>query len=127
MKDITKGEILRFGIVGCTAVAIQYGVYLLMIHAAHSSVAVANTVAYVVSFCFNFMASTRYTFRVKANARRAVGFAGCHMVNYLLQLLTLHLFIGMGIDRSLAPIPMFAICVPVNFVLVRTVLKRHDK
>lgn len=127
MKDTTWGEIVRFGIVGCTAVAIQYGVYLLMLHVAGSGVVVANTVAYLISFAFNFMASTRYTFRVEASVGRAVGFAGCHVVNYLLQLLTLKIFIHLGVPRSLAPLPMFAVCVPVNFVLVRTVLKHHKK
>ncbi|MDY3842871.1 MAG: GtrA family protein, partial [Prevotella sp.] len=31
---------------------------------------------------------------------------------------------GLGVSRQLAPIPMFAICVPVNFILVRYFLKR---
>lgn len=135
MNDITNpsdnkrrerlGELLRFGIVGTVAVAIQYVAYLLLIHWAHAGVNVANTVAYVVSFLFNFVASTRFTFRVKATAGRGLAFAFCHVVNYLLQLLTLNLFIHWGVGKSLAPLPMFAICVPVNFVLVRYFLKQE--
>lgn len=116
------GEVLRFAIVGGAATLIQYGVYLVLLRWAHA--AVANTVGYAVSFLFNFWASTRYTFRVKANARRGAGFAVSHAVNYLLQMATLTLFIYVGVPRSLAPIPMFAICVPVNFLLVRFFLKR---
>lgn len=135
MNDITNpsgdkrrerlGEILRFGIVGTMAVAIQYAAYLLLIHWAHSGVNVANTMAYVVSYLFNFVASTRFTFRVKATAGRGLAFAFCHVVNYLLQLLMLNLFIHWGVGKSLAPLPMFAVCVPVNFLLVRYFLKQE--
>jgi len=62
-----------FAVVGTTAAAIQYGVYwVLLRHAGHN---VSMTVAYFVSFCFNFVASTWFTFRVKATARRGAGFA----------------------------------------------------
>ena len=135
MNDITNpsgdkrrerlGEILRFGIVGTMAVAIQYVTYLLLIHWAHSGVNVANTMAYIVSFLFNFVASTRFTFRVRATAGRGLAFAFCHVVNYLLQLLMLNLFIHWGVGKSLAPLPMFAVCVPVNFLLVRYFLKQE--
>ena len=38
---------------------------------------------------------------------------------------TLNLFIGVGLSKSLAPVPMFAVCVPINFVLVRFFLKQN--
>ena len=116
------GEVVRFGIVGVTATALQYAVYWLLIHVTWPSVAM--TVGYGVSFVFNFIASTRYTFRVEANARHGIGFALSHVVNYLLQMLTLNLFLHLGVSKQLAPVPMFCICVPVNFVLVRFFLKR---
>ena len=132
MKDIINcldgdkrqklGEVIRFGIVGVAATLIQYGVYLLMVGWTH--VAVAKTVGYAVSFVFNFYASTRFTFRVKANVRRGAGFVLSHVVNYLLQMATLTLFIWVGVPKELAPIPMFGICVPVNFLLVRFFMKR---
>lgn len=117
------GEIVRFGVVGATATAVQYAVYWLLLlipllpH-------VAMTVGYAVSFAYNFYASTRYTFRVSATARRGAGFVFSHVVNYLLQMFALWLFIHIGVSERLAPLPMFAICVPVNFVLVRFFLKR---
>lgn len=115
------GEVIRFGIVGIVATAIQAGVYWLLV--GRMNYAVANTVAYVVSFLFNYVASTHYTFRVKSTARRGAGFALSHLVNYLLQTATLSLFIAIGLEKRLALIPMFAVCVPVNFLLVRYFLK----
>lgn len=127
------GEIARFGIVGLTATLLQYAIYWLLIQLVsddltatrqHVWSSVAMTVGYVVSFVFNFFASTRFTFRVKANAKKGAGFLVSHVVNYLLQMLTLNLFLWLGVPKTLAPIPMFCVCVPVNFLLVRFFLKR---
>lgn len=116
------GEIVRFGIVGGVATLIQYGVYLLMLYAV--SPTLSNTIGYAVSFLFNFVASTRYTFKVKTNARHGAGFALSHLVNYGLQIVMLHLFMALGFSEKLAPVPMFCVCVPINFLLVRFFLKR---
>ena len=127
------GEVIRFGIVGGLATLIQYGIYYGLIQLipssaskgdAHLWTSVAMTVGYVVSFIFNFIASTRFTFKVETNARHGAGFALSHVVNYLLQMATLNFFLWIGVSKTLAPIPMFCICVPVNFVLVRFFLKK---
>ena len=116
------GEIVRFGIVGGVATLIQYGVYLLMLYAV--SPTLSNTIGYAVSFLFNFVASTRYTFKVKTNSRHGAGFALSHLINYGLQIVMLHLFMALGFSEKLAPVPMFCVCVPINFLLVRFFLKR---
>ena len=116
------GEILRFGIVGAIAALLQYGVYLAMLII--TSPGVANTIGYIISFIFNFIASTHYTFKVRANAKRGIGFALSHVINYLMQTIMLLLFIYIGVPKAYAPIPMFCVCVPVNFILVRYFLTK---
>ena len=151
MKDIINrldvdkrqklGEIVRFGIVGVAATVVQYVVYWILIqfnpitqHPTPNSQegasdnhlwpTIAMTLGYAISFVFNFYASTHFTFRVKANARRGAGFAFSHLVNYLLQMVVLNFFLWLGLSKTIAPLPMFCICVPVNFLLVRFFLKR---
>ena len=120
------GEVIRFGIVGVLATAIQYLVYLLLWRS--TSPGIANTIGYVVSFIFNYFATTYFTFRVKANVSKGVGFAFSHLVNYTLQMVLLQFFIWLGVHRDYAPIPMFCVCVPVNFLLVRYFVKiRNSK
>src|SRR5574344_839898 len=111
-------EIVRFGVVGVAATAIQYGIYLLLLRfirddlsvtCAHLFTSMAMAVGYFVSFVFNFYASTRFTFRVKANAKRGVGFVFSHIVNFFLQMLTLNFFIWLGLNKQMAAIPMFCI------------------
>ena len=145
MKDIINhfgkerlGEIIRFGIVGVLAVAIQYGVYLLLLWLFATSLPfregagvgfplLANCFAYVVSFLFNYVASTRYTFHVRSTARRGAGFTLAHLVNFLLQTLLLALFLRLGLSKPVAMLPVFAICVPINFLLVRYFLKKGEE
>ena len=145
MKDIINhfgkerlGEIIRFGIVGVLAVAIQYGVYLLLLWLFANSLPfregagvgfplLANCFAYVVSFLFNYVASTRYTFHVRSTARRGAGFTLAHLVNFLLQTLLLALFLRLGLSKPVAMLPVFAICVPINFLLVRYFLKKGEE
>jgi hypothetical protein len=123
VKDKKKlGEIVRFIIVGSLAAAIQYGTYLLMI--CWLQPLIANTIAYLVSFTFNYIASTRYTFRVKSTTKRGLGFVFSHVINYVLQSTFLQLFLWLGLSKQIALIPMFAICVPINYLLVRFFLRR---
>ena len=106
MKDSTNlsdrhkgwGEVLRFGLVGGSATVIQYLAYWWLLKII--SPTPAMTIAY------------------------ALGFALSHAINYVLQMGTLNAAIAMGISKQWAPIPMFAICVPINFLLVRYFLKR---
>ena len=116
-------EIVRFGIVGVVATLLQYGLYVLLNRLVHPTL--ANTIAYALSFAFNYVASTRYTFQVKSTARRGLGFAFSHLINYTLQTATLALMLWLGLPKDLALIPVFAICVPINFILVRYFLKKQ--
>lgn len=115
-------EVARFVLVGITATIIQFVTYRICL--LYMNPTAANTVGYVVSFVFNFYASTKYTFKVKSDAKHGLGFAFSHVINYLMQTGLLNLFIWMGVSKNWAQIPMFCICVPTNFVLVRFFLKR---
>lgn len=116
------GQVIRFGIVGVAATAIQAVLYQVLVGWLRAEL--ANAIAYVVSFIFNYVASTRFTFRVKSSARRGAGFLFSHLINFTLQTLILHLSIRLGLTERWAMVPMFVITVPVNFLLVRFFLTR---
>ena len=118
----TGFEFIRFSIVGSIAVAIQYIVYYLCLQ--FSSHNIAFVVGYVVSFIFNYIMTTAFTFRTRKSLKNVAGFISCHLVNFLLQAGLLNLFIMMGLAKELALIPVLAICVPSNFLLIRLVMKK---
>lgn len=122
LRNKSLGEAARFGIVGVAATAVHYGVYLLLLPAMNESV--AYTIGYVLSFALNYYLTSHFTFRKKSSVRNGIGFAGAHAVNYLLHIVLLNVFIGAGVSGRLAPVPVYCIAVPVNFLLLRIVFRK---
>ena len=115
-------QFLRFGIVGVIATALHYGIYWFLMHYMNASV--AYTIGYILSFVVNFFLTSFFTFKKKATVKKGIGFAVSHGVNYLLHIGLLNLFLWIGLSKSLAPIPVFCIVIPVNFLLVRYVFRK---
>jgi putative flippase GtrA len=122
------GEFVRFCLVGVAATAIHYGIYLAIIRCFHIEedlwTNVAYTIGYVLSWFVNLYLTAHFTFREKVTVKRGVGFAVSHGVNYALHILFLNLFLYLGVPQQWAPIPVYCIVVPINFILVRTVFKK---
>lgn len=119
--DYKYKEFIRFAIVGILATAIHYGIYLgfnliMMSWLAYS-------IGYGISFLCNFYLSSVFTFKAKVSIKKGIGFGISHGINYLLHIILLSLFLKLGIKEEIAPIPVFAIAIPVNFILVRFVFK----
>ena len=121
-------EFFRFCIVGLMATAIHYGLYLLLLHVSHVESEIWTNVAYamgyMVSWICNLYLTARFTFHEKVTFKRGVGFAVSHGINFLLHMIFLNLFMWIGMSSKLAPIPVYCIVVPINFILVRTVFKK---
>lgn len=120
-----KNSFFRFLLVGGLATALHYCLYCLL--QCFIEVNVAYTIGYLLSFVANFYLTAYFTFGRRPSWRRAFGFGGAHAVNYLLHLSLLNLFLWVGLPSVWAPLPVFAIAVPVNFLLVRFVFRREEK
>lgn len=115
-------EFIRFGIVGVIATAVHYGIYYVLLNVINPNV--AFTLGYLLSFFMNFWLSAKFTFKAEATVKRGAGFALSHLVNYGLQMLVLNVSLNFGVPEPLAPVPVYLICIPVNFLLVRFVFKK---
>lgn len=118
----TLYQLIRFALVGVFATALHYGIYLLLLN--FLSETISYTIGYVISFGCNFILTCLFTFRKEASTKRGIGFGLAHLVNYILHVSLLNLFLWMGISNVYAPIPVFCIAIPVNFLLVRFVFNR---
>lgn len=121
MRKSIVYEFIRFGLVGGFCTALHYGIYYLL--QLTIDVNVAYTLGYVLSFIANFYLTSYFTFGTAPSWRKLAGMSGAHAVNYALHILLLNLFLRIGIPQEWAPIPVFAIAIPVNFLLVRFVFK----
>ena len=107
-----RREFVRFILVGVLATATHYGIYFFL--CVLMLPAIAYTIGYAISFILNFYLSNIFAFNTKPTV---------HFINYLLHIGLLSLFIWIGVPERWAPLPVFALVVPVNFLLVRFVLK----
>ena len=122
-------EFIRFAIVGVLATGIHYGIYLLLVwlndigeeETLYTNI--AYSIGYIIAWFCNFYLSAHFTFKSNTSVKRGIGFALSHGLNYLLHLLFLNFFLWIGMSETLAPIPVFCIVIPINFVLVRYVFR----
>ena len=113
-------EFLRFVMVGLFATGLHYGIYFVL----QKFIQVIVALGYVLSFVANFYLTAYFTFGQPPSWKKAFGFGGAHLTNYLIHIGLLNLFLRLGFSRPLAPIPVFLIAIPVNFLLVRFVFKQ---
>ena len=117
----TAFEIVRFGIVGVLSTALHYGIYWVLQH--WIEVNISYTTGYLLSFLVNYWLTAHFTFHTAASVKNGFGFSGAHLVNYLLHIVLLNFFLWLGLSNEVAPLCVFAIAIPVNFILVRFVFK----
>lgn len=114
------GEAIRFCVVGILATGIHYAIYYALLrYGTHASI--AYTIGYALSFISNFYLSARFTFKKKTSVKKGIGFAMSHLLNYLLQIICLNIFIWLDVPAELSPIPVYCVCIPINFLLVRLI------
>lgn len=123
-SDTPLAQIMRFGITGGIATVVQYVVYLLMLSLCGLSPEVSAMVSYVISFVGNYILSNYFTFHTKPQTQNAVRFGLCHLINLGLQTGLVALFAPM-VGNNYALMPAMAICIPINFILVRKALLRE--
>lgn len=115
-------ELCRFAFVGVLATMVHYGVYWLLKHWINYNW--AYTLGYAVSFVGNFFLTSYFTFRKKATVGKGFGFGGVHVFNYLFQMLLLNVTVGIGVSPSVAPLFVYGIAVPIQFLMVRFVFRK---
>ena len=83
MKRLKKlPEFIRFIMVGVFATALHYGLYF--IFQRFINVNIAYSIGYILSFIANFYLTALFTFGKKPSWKKAFGFGGAHLINYIL-------------------------------------------
>ena len=117
-------QFVRFGIVGTIAMLLHYGIYFLLLD--HMDKNVAYTIGYFLSFVCNFIMSSYFTFRVPPTLKRFLRFAGSHGINYFVYIGLFNVFLFLGVHPKWAPLPVYAVAVPISFLLVRLAMLRKS-
>jgi putative flippase GtrA len=112
-------RLFRFGITGTLSSLIHYGIYCLMF--LHFNYNISYTAGYLVGLLFNYVMTTFFTFRQHPSKKNMAGFAGSHVLNYLLEIVLLNLFVWLSVSEWLAPVLVMIVAVPINFLILRFV------
>ena len=125
LQSIIKGktrisEIIRFCLVGGLATLLQYGIYVVFVDAVGVKAVPSTLISYGISFVANYILTTFFTFQKKPTSHNIVGFIACHAVNMGLQTGLVYIFTRI-VGETLALLPALAICVPLNYLMVRFV------
>lgn len=123
LKKIITGnsrlsEIVRFGIVGGLATLLQFGIYYIFVDIVNVPAVLSTMISYALSLIGNFFLSSYFTFHSRPNAKNSLGFVLSHLFNMGLQTGIVAIFKGI-VGKTLALLPAFAICIPLNYCLVR--------
>lgn len=128
LKDNRTQEFIRWACVGVIATAIHYGIYYLLKEYVFPEkelwINIAYTIGYILSFFCNFFLTAYFTFHKKPSLQKGFGFGIAHAVNYCLHLIFLNLFLYIGLSSTIAPLLVFVIVIPINFLMVRYVFKK---
>lgn len=116
--DSRLSEIVRFALVGGLATVLQYAFYVIFVNVVHVRAVPSSMISYALSFIVNFFLSSYFTFHSRPNAKKGVGFTLSHLFNMGLQTGLVAIFKGI-VGPTLALLPAMAICIPVNYLLVR--------
>lgn len=123
-SDSRLSEILRFCIVGGLATLLQYGIYVVFVDAVHVKAVPSTLISYGISFIFNYILSTYFTFHKKPSTQNMMGFVLSHAINMGMQTGMVAIFKGI-VGATLALLPALAICIPINYMMVRYAFN-HD-
>lgn len=150
-------QFIRFFIVGVGATIVHWGAYILLnalfglTDEQELALTCTYTAGYIISFVGNYILSLKWTFKTQGSVSKGLGFMLSHAINYGMHIGLLNLFLILGVGQALSdalnyllpwlvsmapalaepanllPLPVFAIVVPINFLLVRFFLTRGDK
>lgn len=113
-------QIMKFGIIGVIAFAIDYGLLIFLTEAFGIEYLVSATISFTVSVVFNYVASMRYVFAHKEGMSRRREFIVFVVLSAVgLGINNVCLWAGtdlMGVDYRLSKIAVTAIVMVWNFI-----------
>ena len=120
LRRLYESPFVRFAVVGGVATAVNYAVYVVLVRCFDD---LWPALAY---FCA-FLLSSYFPFRVRPSARRAVRFLTAHLINLVNELVLLEIWLWAGVPKLYAPLCVFLVAFPVNFLMVRFALRGRLK
>lgn len=124
-KEQRRGgeEFMKFLVVGGVSFLLHNIVYLLLIRI-DINASIAYALGYATWMVTNFTLSNLFVFRTRPTLKRAVGFCISSAVYFAIQFAGFTLCRHLNIPDALITPIVYTIAFPINFLMVRYVLKK---
>ena len=128
-KNNQKGfsEFVRFCVVGGTCAVIDAIVfYIVRLFAPYQLALISG---YLISYCVNYVLNVYWTFKTTHSVHTLLGITGAHMFNlFIVRMGLMWFFVEvLGIDDTVAYIPVAIIGGITNFLVIRAVVRFFGK
>ena len=127
MKKLIN-QILKFGVVGGIAFAIDYGILFLLAKVIGLNELISAAISFIVSLTFNYFLSTKWVFEAKKQTPKEViifvllSVVGLGINEVLIYLGTKKL----GIDVMIVKLFATAIVMVYNFITRKLIIEKHN-
>ena len=122
-------QFMKFGIVGVIAFLIDYGLMVALTEFFGVPYLISNTISFIVSVVFNYVASMRYVFERRddmSRRREFIIFVVLSIIGLILNDLFMWLFVSVWfIDYRIAKIIVTVLVAIWNFVTRKIFLEKH--
>ncbi len=113
-------QLAKFGVVGVVATVIDFGVMNVLHYGMHLDILIANTVGFIISLIFNYLASMKFVFEHREDMSRRREFAIFVVLSIIGLLLNDGIVValnkGLALEANLAKIAATALVMIYNFV-----------
>ncbi|GGT34955.1 GtrA family protein [Streptomyces purpureus] len=121
----TRGQILRFALVGVVNTATYYALYLLLKN--WLPYVAAHAAAFVLSMTGSFFLTTYVTYRTRPTWRKFLLFPLTNATNFVVTTAGVYLLVDLaGLSDRYAPLLAAAAAIPVTFLVSRTIMLRPE-
>lgn len=113
-------QLAKFGVVGVVATVIDFGVMNVLHYGMHLDILIANTVGFIISLIFNYLASMKFVFEHREGMSRRREFSIFVVLSIIGLLLNDGIVValnkGLALEANLAKIAATALVMIYNFV-----------
>lgn len=113
-------QLAKFGVVGVVATVIDFGVMNVLHYGMHLDILIANTVGFIISLIFNYLASMKFVFEHREGMSRRREFTIFVVLSIIGLLLNDGIVValnkGLALEANLAKIAATALVMIYNFV-----------
>lgn len=124
MPNAANQQFVRFLFMGAVSTALMYVLYLLFCMALNYQL--AFLLAYIIAVIAAYYLNAIYVFKKKVSMQAFLRFPLVYVLQYGIGALFLGIFVEkFGVPKTIAPLVIIALTMPISFVLIRYVLTKY--